>query len=365
MKISLKRYFLGFFTLFFITFFSITAQAADKTTYSKIVFFGDSLTDNGNLYRDLFKLLPKSPPYYEGRFTNGKVWAEYVADYYEKSHNMKALNYALGGESVLMEDRAYSYLPYDLNTSVQVYLVRTSMQKRADVLYIFWIGANDYMKGVENEDVDTHTTEVIQDMQGQIQKLISHGARNFIVANLPAITKSPYGMSTSIMDQLQQLVDMHNAKLVDMVAQIGESNQDIKIQLFDVASIFDSLVSHPDALNLKYNTQIQDVTHACWEGGFTFKKSNVRESALEQQLADQIKILSVDKPNLDAQAYARFIAGTPGLREAYVLGKQAGQGALACKNPDEYLFWDHMHPTAAVHQIMAGEIIDFIDKNYM
>ena len=56
--------------------------------FTSLYFFGDSLTDTGNvlnatstLNRNTFGLIPKQPtaPYAPGRFTNGAVWAEQVA----------------------------------------------------------------------------------------------------------------------------------------------------------------------------------------------------------------------------------------------------------------------------------------------
>ena len=44
---------------------------------NKVVYFGDSLTDTGNIYM-YGHIMPKSPPYYNGRFSNGPVWSEYL-----------------------------------------------------------------------------------------------------------------------------------------------------------------------------------------------------------------------------------------------------------------------------------------------
>src|SRR4051794_25936876 len=50
--------------------------------FTQIVAFGDSLTDTGNLYA-VTQTSPSGPfppsPYYEGRFSNGPVWVEWLA----------------------------------------------------------------------------------------------------------------------------------------------------------------------------------------------------------------------------------------------------------------------------------------------
>jgi len=65
-------------------------QTAD---YSNIYIFGDSLSDTGNLFNTTsflqdfpdtsalgIPVLPPSPPYFEGRFSNGPIWIENLAD---------------------------------------------------------------------------------------------------------------------------------------------------------------------------------------------------------------------------------------------------------------------------------------------
>jgi phospholipase/lecithinase/hemolysin len=60
----------------------------------EIVAFGDSLTDTG-VVAELTKYGTPIPSdaYYKGRFTNGKVWVEYVVE----SQNLKLQNFAAGG----------------------------------------------------------------------------------------------------------------------------------------------------------------------------------------------------------------------------------------------------------------------------
>src|SRR3990167_8742674 len=73
-------------------------NAADLP-YRDMIFFGDSLTDNGNFYKKTLKFIPKSPPYQEGRFSNGPTRAELVAEHYKDSNKIEADNFALGSSS--------------------------------------------------------------------------------------------------------------------------------------------------------------------------------------------------------------------------------------------------------------------------
>src|SRR4051794_3300230 len=59
---------------------------AQGPPFSKVYVFGDSLVDTGNVYiatsadpNDQFPTFPPSPPYYNGRHSNGPLWVEVMA----------------------------------------------------------------------------------------------------------------------------------------------------------------------------------------------------------------------------------------------------------------------------------------------
>src|SRR5262245_37490212 len=52
--------------------------------FREVVVFGDSLSDTGNVFTVtepvLAEAIPVSPPYFQGRFSNGPVWVERLAE---------------------------------------------------------------------------------------------------------------------------------------------------------------------------------------------------------------------------------------------------------------------------------------------
>ena len=63
------------------------------TPLHNVVVFGDSLSDNGNLYELMRHQLPPSPPYFEGRFSNGPVWIEHLmASYFSENPSAHLLD---------------------------------------------------------------------------------------------------------------------------------------------------------------------------------------------------------------------------------------------------------------------------------
>ena len=59
--------------------------------------------------------------------------------------------------------------------------------------------------------------------------------------------------------------------------------------------------------------------------------------------------------NFDTQAFGHYVLNTPGLSQAYRLGKSA---TTVCTNANQYVFWDDLHPTEAVHQIFAQMVVE-------
>ncbi len=53
-------------------------QANGQAPFDEFIVFGDSLSDTGNVFISLG--VPPSPPYFDGRFSNGPVTVEHVAD---------------------------------------------------------------------------------------------------------------------------------------------------------------------------------------------------------------------------------------------------------------------------------------------
>jgi|GEM_PF-852095 len=358
---------------FLFAAYPVSGLADGAYPYNKILFFGDSLSDNGNLYSFDFGYLPKSPPYFEGRFSNGYVWSEAVAKYLYDSNYISSDNYAIGGETAIFHNPVNGYLPYSLTASLNSYLLRSAFGDRSMTLFVIWIGGNDYLKG--STEVDQLTTDVVANIKATIESLIYRGGVNFLIINLPDLSLTPYAKENNMVQNLHELTAMHNTKLAEAVTQIQDGYKNINIHLYDVSTLFAQLIENPDVFNKKYQLHIKNTGAACWQGGYTRKQkqASLTEEAIAQQLQEQMRMKiksasftdsGAEQPKLDSAAFAHQIATTPALAEAYKTSEKAAEGELPCRSPDEYVFWDHIHPTAVMHSVLAKDIIGFIDQNY-
>lgn len=315
--------------------FLVQSAYATPDTIDKIVVFGDSLSDNGNFYALTSKLhrvdsnvpvVPASPPYFHGRFSNGQVWVERLAE----SLHVPIEDFAYGGAWAEPYEDSKAYIPPDLNNQVDDYSIRAVTDfHKSKHLYVIWAGSNDYLQPnlylqgkLDPEHTTTHTVSIIQ---SDIRWLIKMGATKILIANVPMLEVIPASteMGQETMDIERKLSKMHNQKLVKMLDDLHAEYPTVKIMLGDVNVVFADVLAHPEKYHFK------NVTEACYSGNYMMKNARA--------LSNQAQINFNDNASL---------------RTAYLAGLNLAPNSI-CENQDEYLFWDHVHPSRVTHQLIA------------
>lgn len=323
-----------------LTIFSIP-MVASAVTIDKIIVFGDSLSDNGNLYSIATKahatipgvpVIPKNPPYYEGRFTNGPVWVESLA----KNLNVPLSDYAYGGSWSESFPDSGLFVPFSLSMQVDFYLVYSATDLHKDQhLYVIWSGSNDYLAG--RDDADYATTNTVSNIQNQIEWLVYYGAKYFLVLGVPDLGVIPASvdMGQTFAAGETKLSEMHNDKLAKMVEKESSDHPDTIIAFGDVNKYFREIIKNPESYHLK------NVKDACFGGTYTYA---LRAGMIKANEVQAAKLAHID------------IANNPDLRTVYIASRLAEDGEKACANPDEYVFWDHVHPSRVIHQVIAQTV---------
>lgn len=337
----------------FFMFFLMGFANAQELPIQKLVFFGDSLTDNGNLYSLTLHIVPKSPPYFQGRFSNGPTWAEGVSKNYSAFRN-----YAVGGATAMFHMPSTRFVaPTLLELEVNAYLIESLFADKSKSLFTIWIGGNDYLFDPK-EDVDTETTQVVDKISLAIKTLNYYGAKNFLIMNLPDLARIPRLENNQARSLIHELTIAHNKKLEAAVQAIQATHPDIHITYVDLYEIFNDVIDNPAKYNEKYNVNITNTTDACWKGGI-FYRSTISERTLESEIENAVKLNKMSTSDkVDVDVIKRFIMDTPELAATYQLGKSYEFGNVPCDNPDEHLFWDFIHPSAVVHQVLAQIVME-------
>ncbi len=227
---------------------SSTALAA---TPSKLVVFGDSLSDTGNLAALLGGAVPGAP-YYHGRFSNGPVAVEVMAQ-------------TLG---VTLEDHAYggaktgtdSYIGAALNgTGVQGqishYLSANAGGLDASALYVVWAGGNDFFGTPLPATVGTAS----QNLTNDVLALYNAGARQFFIPTLPDLqyTADVIASGPTAQAGAHLLSTFFNNTLTAAMANVQAASPGAHIQVFDVNPVLDGIRGN-----------YANSTTGCWSGNF-------------------------------------------------------------------------------------------------
>jgi hypothetical protein len=81
-----------------------------RSTPARIVLFGDSLSDNGNgSFALTRRAWPADAAYFDGRFSNGPTWIEYVAQAYFGAPLDRGLDDGAFGGATLDDARVQGY----------------------------------------------------------------------------------------------------------------------------------------------------------------------------------------------------------------------------------------------------------------
>ncbi|MEM7556440.1 MAG: SGNH/GDSL hydrolase family protein [Cyanobacteria bacterium P01_A01_bin.84] len=307
--------------------------------FDSLYVFGDSLSDNGNKFigqnyvRD--NLNPNfddapSPLYFSGRASNGFVWTDYLAQELgfdltpvleftqatpvsENSNGEYEINSSFGGNTVIQStnfafggarlvndfsDPGNLFTP-SISTQIDWFLEDSEvkqMQASENALYVIQGGPNDYLSGDFSDP--TEPVAVVADV---ITKLYDAGARYFLVPNVPDLGNTPIGRSFS---------DEKSAFLTDLSKR------------------------HSDLLET------------------TLRK-------LERDLP-QGKIESANLRALGLNVFNDPTAfGLTNVSDSYLVG-EAPDFYTAGKNPNDYLFFDDIHPTTVGHSLIADVAIEAI-----
>jgi phospholipase/lecithinase/hemolysin len=222
----MKKRLIVFGLIALVFLFPFTVRAA---TYGSIVVFGDSLSDNGNVFELTGGTLPDPIHYYQGRFSNGPVWVEYLAQ--QLNLTAQLVDEACGGATTGGE------VPPGLRRQVTTYVATSSVSQ--DALFVIWAGANDYLSG------GADYIGAVANVFTALQTLTAAGARHILVLNLPNLgaTPSRNGSAASYDDALSYSTNFNMALLRTLESYPATAG--VELRLLDVFSLFEAFGANP------------------------------------------------------------------------------------------------------------------------
>lgn len=299
----------------FVLFSFMLPLKASAATFDSIYAFGDSLSDTGNVFTASGNTFPPFP-YFEGRFTNGPVWIDELAKklklnsptpYVNVVNGVTptdGINFAFGGATTTAANTVsldLFGLPQEI-AAYQDFLTQSQQAANPNALHILWIAPNDYLP-TDSQDFApfTDSEETLTNISNALQALAGLGVKNVMVPNLPSLGNTPLALS------LDPLIPGTSSRL--------------------------------NALTQEHNTGLSNL---------------IKE--FKQNPALDLNIISFDVNSLFSDA-TKF--GFTNFTEPCF--NRTTQ--TICENPDEYLFWDDIHPTARAHSILADAALAAIPES--
>ena len=302
--------------------------AQQQAPYSKLVVFGTSLSDPGNAFAlrggtntptdyELSPLMVPGVPYARGghHFSNGATWVEQFAQSLGLagsagpaygSENPNATNYAVGGAracDVPGEDNR------DLVQQIDAFLADTGGVAPDDALYVIEMGGNDARDAIGAALGVLQTGGTIQQalaaagpillcaqqaIQAAILTLHQAGATQFLVWTVPdpGLTPAVRSLGSGAMQVASSITTFFNTQMLLPTVHGLDQAFSLEIAILDAFALLQNLSAN----------------------GANFGLTNTTSACV--------------KPN---------------------------QAPYICQSPDEYLFWDGIHPTRVGHTLVALE----------
>jgi phospholipase/lecithinase/hemolysin len=274
--------------------------------YSAVYAFGDSLSDAGNVSIGTLGNLPVGGIYSGGRFTNGNVWVQDLAQNLGLAPVKPSLaggtDYAYGGAET-GATAVHAANPTDLPSQLGQF-VASVPHPSSTALYTVWAGSNDVLDIANSTETPVQQQASVQQAVTNetsfISGLVAHGAKDLVVMDVPDLGKTPYEMARPASDATSSaLAQTYNAELGTALQQIMASGA-ASIDYVNTFGLLDTAIANPAAYGLS------NVTQPVWNGNLTDSHS----------------------------------------------GTLAATGAAQ----NGYLFFDDLHPTAAGHSLLAAAV---------
>jgi phospholipase/lecithinase/hemolysin len=224
--------------------FLLTAPSAWAGPITQLVVFGDSLVDTGNRYAISGNTFPASPPYFQGRFSNGPLWVEQLAASLGVPNPNAVSNPALGDRTNYAVGGATTgtqFSPNGLpNVVSQVGTYLSGHTPQPGQLFVFTGGANDFIGGQTNPAVP------VANLSAAITALSRAGANEFLVSNLPLLGETPLGRSRppatrAVLNSLSTAFD----QLLDTELDSLRGSLHITIHELDLAGLVADVLANP------------------------------------------------------------------------------------------------------------------------
>ena len=294
---------------YFLLAFAISgpARAHEDAPISEIIVFGDSLSDVGNLSLASGGAYAP-PPYFAGRASNGPLWVERLATHLDVLRVTPAL---LGGTDQAWAggetgDGVSDSGTPNLGLQVEMFLATRGLSGAE--LVVIWAGANDVFEFSNEPEV------AAANIVDNIVTLSLAGGRRYLVLDLDGIERTPAIRGTAAEFPTRVWVDDFRHALARELEGLEKELEDglsgdFEVMEFEVGKLFVDIIDRPRHYGM----------------------SNSRDPAC------------------------------PGCNTGLA---DPDAARTVVRDPDQHVFWDFVHPTRVVHDIIGEQAADVVRAEF-
>lgn len=326
---------------------------APALAWDSLTVFGDSLSDSGNVGRFTFD--GAQHPLYD------EILAAHLGEDLQRS-TLGGSNYAQGGAVSVPK------LDPDLNTQDQLagYLASTGGRADSNGLYIHWVGANDIAVAVTNPLTASETiSNSANQSVAQIKTLLDAGAGAVIVPTVPQLGSTPYMIQTVLRVLGSEATPAMVAAFqsLDGVTTPDKAARQQAVQdaFTQAAGEISSVPAVRDALAQQLYTAWQELS----------EQVTALSDGYNQQEEAGLATLNGNIVRVDIAGLFDEVIANPtqyGLTNTIGIACPIGTSADECQSStpgfstaQDYLFADRLHPSPAVHAMIADYIQSILD----
>ena len=309
------------------------------------------------------KLVPIIPekPYWKYRFSNGRVWNEYLAEMLnismddEKAYTNKAFggswtatyDYQLTVWNLIRHPIASiknlivgKLIPPSLGLTTQAYLLEHQIVSSESVYFLF-SGGNDYLNVLQFEAnydqlvMSKYIDNVLDSLAATVFKLDHAGAQHFVIMGLPYLGETPRYINTVNREVLNAATEQHNARLQQRIADWKDIYPQTDFLYIDMQAYLQKAIAAPEKFGF---TNTRD---ACIDITFPMFNSFAKSPFANNYVLQYAQVLQYHD--------ARLATGEKNYH--------------VCSTPDSYLFWDEVHPSKRAHKYLAYEICNAMQEH--
>lgn len=295
-------------------------------------------------------------PYWQNHFSNGRVWNEYLAPMLaiDREDMTDFTNQAFGGSWAVTYDYQLTVwnlirhpintlktlivgklIPPSLGLTVQAYLLTNEVLDDRTAYFVF-TGANDYLNVLVFEDnynpavMSAYIDNVLDGVMAGVRKLTKAGARHVIIMGLPDVGITPKFVHTTDKPVLSAAIKLHNERLIARIDALRQVEPDVHFLYIDINPFLQKALDNPQDYGL----------------------TNIRDACIDVKLP----MFDAFAASPYARNYVLLYAQVLHYRDAGF--KRGERNYHVCDTPDNYLFWDEIHPTTRAHRFLAYEICE-------